>query len=349
MGKVNLEAYKGWLRLRWRYEGQRYCLSLGLEESKSNRVKAQLTILQIEADIETGAFDPSLGRYRPKPYASKSISCSKLFEQWVSNDKIGLSERTLVWHRDSINKLIKLYGDIDARNIKDVEVKRFFMTLNRLSKTTQRRRVETLRACWDWGVSEGLVSNNPWTKLPKVKPEKPNPQPFNKEEINKILITIQQKYPDLLPLIKFMLGTGCRIGEALGLQACDISRDFKRVTIARQLTRGEIKLPKCNQKREIYISENTANLLKELKPATDFMFHDGSWTDDFILNRWRRVLKEADIPYRSPYSCRHTFISHCLEMGMNPVKIAKITGHDVKTLLTHYAGLIEKPVIPDIF
>jgi integrase len=35
-------------------------------------------------------------------------------------------------------------------------------------------------------------------------------------------------------------------------------------------------------------------------------------------------------------------------MGMNPVKIAAITGHDVKTLLTHYAGLVDKPTVPEL-
>jgi integrase len=310
-------------------------------------LNSQPLILLIEADIESGNFDISLKKYKRKVETAGGFACSKLFGQWIDS-KIGLSERTEEWHQTSINKLISICGDVDVKSIGFAEVKRFYLSLSNLSRTTQRRRIETLRACWDWGISENLVQSNPWTKLPKIQPEKPNPKPFTKEEINKILIVIKQKYPDLLPLIKFMLSTGCRIGEALGLKAGDISNDFKKVSIVRQLTRKEIKLPKNNKKREIYISESTANLLRELKTDKGFLFHNGDWSDENIANRWRKILKAAEVPYRSPYSCRHTFISHCLNMGMNPVKIAAITGHDVKTLLTHYAGLVDKPTVPEL-
>lgn len=345
--KICLDSDRGRLRLRWTYQSKRYFLSLGLEDTKTNRLNSQPLILLIGADIESGNFDTTLKKYKRKAETAGGFACSKLFEQWIDS-KIGLSKRTEEWHRSAIKKFIDICGDIDVKSVELAEVKRFYMAFSHLSRTTQRRRIETLRACWDWGFSEHIVQNNPWTKLPKIQPEKPNPKPFTKEEINKILIVTKQKYPELLPFIKFMLSTGCRIGEALGLKAGDISNDFKKISINRQLTRGEVKLPKNNKKREIYISESTANLLRELKTGNYFLFHDGSWTDDFISNRWRKILKAAGVDYRSPYSCRHTFISHCLNMGMNPVKIAAITGHDVKTLLTHYAGLVDKPTVPEL-
>ena len=352
-GKVSLESCKGWLRLRWRYEGKRYSLALGLPDSKSNRLKSQSLILQIDADLETGSFDPSLAKYKQQPKQQQqplrhSLICSQLFDQWL-NSKIGISKRTLDWHRDSLVKLIAVCGDLQAGDIGEAEVRRFFLSLTNLTKTTQRRRIETLKACWQWGISQGLLEQNPWTKLPSIKPENPNPEPFAKEEIGKILATLEKEYPELLPLTKFLLGTGCRIGEALALRWDDVSQDFRKALINKQLTRGEIKPPKSEKKREIYLSDNVVNLLKELKPITSFVFHDGTITDEYISNRWKRALKLAGVRYRSPYNCRHTFISHCLEAGMNPVRIAAITGHDVKVLLSHYAGLIDKPIIPELF
>lgn len=346
--KVTILCDRGLLRLAWTANKKRYFLSTGLEDTKTNRVGLQPLILQIEADIEGGKEATPEKYKRQAQKAQPLTTCSQLFEQWL-NSKIGISTRTVLWHRESLNKLVKVCGDISARDIGESEAKRFFLALSDVSKTTQRRRIETLKACWDWGISKELLTHNPWGKLPKIKPETPEPKPFDKEEVSKILVALEQRYPKLLPFIKFLLGTGCRIGEALALQVDDISQDFHKISISKQLTAGEIKLPKAGKKREIHVSDNIATLLKELKPINGFLFHDGTWTDSYIIYRWRPALKLAGVRYRSPYNCRHTFISHCLEAGMNPVKVAAITGHDVKVLLSHYAGLIDKPVIPELF
>ena len=56
------------------------------------------------------------------------------------------------------------------------------------------------------------------------------------------------------------------------------------------------------------------------------------------------------IEYRLPYNTRLTFISHCLAAGMNPVEVAQMTGHNLRTLLEKYAGLIKAtPEAPDLF
>ena len=52
------------------------------------------------------------------------------------------------------------------------------------------------------------------------------------------------------------------------------------------------------------------------------------------------------IDYRRPYNTRHTLISHGLEAGMNPVAIAALTGHDVRTLYENYAGLVDPVLSP---
>lgn len=60
------------------------------------------------------------------------------------------------------------------------------------------------------------------------------------------------------------------------------------------------------------------------------------------------ALEELGINYRRPYTTRHTLISHGLETGMNPVAIARLTGHDVRTLYESYAGLVNLPQLPDL-
>lgn len=64
-GSVSVENFQGRLRLRWRFEGKRYALSIGLPDSKINRQVAQQKATIIELDIASGNFDATLKKYKP--------------------------------------------------------------------------------------------------------------------------------------------------------------------------------------------------------------------------------------------------------------------------------------------
>jgi integrase len=59
----------------------------------------------------------------------------------------------------------------------------------------------------------------------------------------------------------------------------------------------------------------------------------GAIDDHNFRNRaWTTILEGLGVDYRKPYNTRHTFISHALDMGMNPVEVAQLTGHDVAAI-----------------
>jgi integrase len=82
-----------------------------------------------------------------------------------------------------------------------------------------------------------------------------------------------------------------------------------------------------------------------------FPASEGGAIDDhnFRNRAWKFVLESQGIPYRKPYTTRHTLVSHALEKGTNPVNVAELTGHNVKTLYQNYAGVIGILKLPDIF
>lgn len=61
---VQVGADKGWLRLRWTYQGKRYALTLGLPDSNVNTTVAQQKAHQIELDTfdghNSGGLNPLL-------------------------------------------------------------------------------------------------------------------------------------------------------------------------------------------------------------------------------------------------------------------------------------------------
>ncbi|QZZ21133.1 DUF3596 domain-containing protein [Leptothermofonsia sichuanensis E412] len=80
--QVNLEAFEGRLRLRWRHGGKRYCLALGLSDRPVNRLVGEQKARVIEADIATGNFDSTLVKYRPAANQDGGILLVELFSKF---------------------------------------------------------------------------------------------------------------------------------------------------------------------------------------------------------------------------------------------------------------------------
>jgi integrase len=71
-GSVKVENDKGWLRLGFTHAGRRRTFALGLPDGKLNQKMAEAKAQQIELDILSGNFDPSLIKYKPEKQSSQS-------------------------------------------------------------------------------------------------------------------------------------------------------------------------------------------------------------------------------------------------------------------------------------
>jgi integrase len=114
-----------------------------------------------------------------------------------------------------------------------------------------------------------------------------------------------------------LFGTGCRIGEVIGLRWKHISNDCNQIWIGEQLTRGKRKTAKRNRARIITLTPKLQKLLIDRKPSNPepdslvFTAPKGGAIDDhnFRNRAWKNVLTHLEIDYRKPYNTRHTLIS----------------------------------------
>ena len=63
---------------------------------------------------------------------------------------------------------------------------------------------------------------------------------------------------------------------------------------------------------------------------------------------WKKKLEEANLPYRKPYSTRHTFISSCLEKGIPVNDIAKWVGNSPTVIYKNYASSLIAKEVPEL-
>jgi integrase len=360
---VKVESFKGRLRLRWSYKGERYSLSLNLSDSVLARSAAERKATTIQDDIDTGNFDTTKRKYEvgsAQRLPENSLSASHLFGRYTASRLKGLSTPAKQKYNAVGRKINKFFEERSA-NIDAAAAEHFADALS-VTAATQQEYVGMVASCWDWGIQRGLVQCNPWKDVQKrIKvPPKQKARPFDKAEISAILAGFKDSryYKHYVDFVSFLFGTGCRTGEAIGLRWSHLSHDCGKVWIGESLSGGVRKATKTNKAREFRLSESLKAMLLARRPAgfspDGLVFpapKGGAICGRGFRNRaWSKTLEKAKVKYRKPYNTRHTFVSHCLAQGLKPMAISQITGHDPEVLFKYYAADISDDLTtPEIF
>ena len=375
-GAVSASNYKGRIRLRWRYLGARYSLSLSYW-CDLNLLEAQKVALQIEQDMIVGTFDPTLLRYAPMRGVKKAalsvreLSFTQIFEYWTKEFK--QMDCEVHTNYNSTRNMIRKWGRVTAGCI----VKK--LNCESICAATFNRRLTVLKNFVDWLVAQGhWDAPNPLAQVNRRKQKKqplPKREPFTEDEIKSILQAIKDdrfcsqyavtKHSFYYPFLYFLFKTGVRNAEAVGLRVGSVNLDSKRIHIHEVLARGlkgcasihrTRKETKNGKERQLPLTADLELVLKPLlegKSYDDLVFTSpkGLPIDDHnFQNRvFKKVLQELKIPERVLYAARHTFGSRCVDGGMTPVMTAFLMGNNPETALRRYTHQISLPAdLPEI-
>jgi integrase len=326
-GKVSISEQRGWLRLRWSYQKKRYEMSLNLPDTQTNRALAQQRAAIIEADMLSGQFDETLVKYRE---VGQTLQVTELFDKFMAYKRRELADPRSIEKYEGLSKYLQTY--FRNRQVQTLSESTCFefrdWLSDRLVPRTVSERLSLMRSCWQWGSDRGLVRSNPWAGVKVKVPPKQPPKPFSSKEVKLILEGFKDHryYGHYFNFVVFLLSTGCRTGEAIGLKWKHLSDKCDRVWIGEAYSRGKRKSTKTNQAREFMLTpklkQGLQALKDELKPDPDdlvFPSRRGGPIDDhnFRNRAWKSVLKEVGVDYRKPYNTRHTFASHAIEEGVS--------------------------------
>lgn len=285
----------------------------------------------------------------------KPLRSASTYDQyeWLVNDHITplLGKKKLDQvTRPDIQKLIaaKANQKVQSRAAKPKEE-----PTKTLSRSTLRLIRAVLHSAYEDAIKDGLAPRNPAKYVELPKESKAQSVFLRPEEAMKLLTTAQES--DIPELLSFMLTTGTRIGEALGVRWQDIDFKLGQVRVCGQLQRVEgalvrIDTTKTNHNRTLPLTPTVAETLQNMKNGQMV----NGWSDPdgliflnpygrrfdqkFVLNRLKAICRKAEIPEISPHKLRHTAAFLALAETGDLHAVQKLLGHKQVALTSNLYG-----------
>jgi integrase len=281
---ASLQQRNGNFRFIFRHRGKQHFVTIekvSHEEAQAKAAQVQYLLLRLKqrlidlpAGVDIVDFVSNDGR-PPVPPAgnnvvTRALSLAAFRDRYSQTHQKSLEERTLDTAQLHFKHVVRILGtDFPIRELTLTDLQQYVDRRSkeknsagkRISPTTTRKDIVTLRTAWNWGAKMGLVAGrypNDGLRYPKLD-EKPPFQTrdqierkiaaggLSKEqvtelwhalylqahEIAELLAIVKERaaYPWIYPLVCMAAHTGARRGELIKMQPTDLDFDENVVTI----------------------------------------------------------------------------------------------------------------------
>ena len=257
-----------------------------------------------------------------------NITNEELISYFIDGKKVeGLSQRTLHAYEQTIRTLLK-YVPKGIQEITTEDIKYFMNTKNDegVSVRTINNNIRNLKSFFKYLTINGLIYNNPMSKIHKIKEPVIVKKPFTNEEIVNLRFAVNKGHIRDQAIFELLLSSGMRVGELHKLNITDVNLHNKTCIVT----------GKGNKERICYFNETTKFLIKQYinerkddNPAL-FVSYKKPYTRlsvNSVERRIRSLGKKCEIENTHPHRLRRTFASSLLRKGVPIEQIKEYLGH----------------------
>lgn len=204
-----------------------------------------------------------------------------------------------------------------------------------ISPRSVNRKITTLKTYFRFLIREGLISENPMSRILSPKTASRLPVFVEEESMEKLFEEIDfgqgfEAVRDRL-IIEMLYNTGMRVSELTGLKDRDIHLEGHQLKVTGKRNKQRI-IPFTSimgKRIEEYRKEKARQLQDAASPPEFFMTTKGQKLYARlvynIVNRYLTLV--TTLSKRSPHVIRHTFATHMLNRGADLNAIKDILGH----------------------
>lgn len=263
--------------------------------------------------------------------------------------------------------LLPELGDKDLMFFNNMMLTEWFSTLPH-SPSYCRTIYVVLRSMFTVAVRNGYVEQHPcdYVILPKLPPKVEEASPRLNEDQARELMRMTAEYNWFNSIIRFLLLTGVRSGEAFGLRWVDV--DFKRdlihirYNLSNVASKHWLDTPKTkNSIRQLAMSPAVKDLLllqrEEQKkwqrergadrfphPEMVFTSTRGNYIDhNYVERKFKEFVKGTDFEGITLHSLRHAHATLMLAAGVDLKVVSTLLGHaSIATTANLYTEVLER-------
>lgn len=250
-----------------------------------------------------------------------------LLVNFISAKRVeGCSEKTLVYYKTTIEKMLKSINKkistITTDNLRNYLAD--YKERTQSSKTTIDNIRRILSSFFSWLEDEDYILKNPVRRIHKIKTGKVVKEVLTDENFENLRDNCNNMRD--LSMIELLNSTGIRVGELVNLNIDDVRFNERECIV----------LGKGNSEREVYFDAKTKiHLIKYLDSRNDnnpalfvsLKRPNTRLTINGIESRIRKLGRESKIKKVHPHKFRRTMATNAIDKGMPIEQVQRLLGH----------------------
>lgn len=200
------------------------------------------------------------------------------------------------------------------------------------------RTISTLHSIFEHAVRLGQIEANPSKGVRKLA-SAPRERRLSRSEIERLGKTLRAaadegEHPTGLAAIRFLLLTGFRRMEGLGLQRTWLDEEECAIRFPDTKSGAQIRV----------IGQAAIDLLLDQLKTKSLFFFPADWGEGHFVGVVRvlnRVCQKTGLVDITPHTLRHTFASLAGDLGFSELTIAALLGHSARGVTQRYVHIDE--------
>ena len=231
-----------------------------------------------------------------------------------------------------VNRLISYFGHASLDAIRPLDVQQYFNLHRQMSMSRLKKQKFILNAIFESAIDNELCARNPAKAVVLNSKHKPKKRrALSDDEMQQFILLAAGKRDDAV----FMLLTGIRRGEMLGLIWDDYHASKKELKIQRSIAEKSTGLtanpPKWESYRTLPLSDDACAVLERQPRRSRYIFPDrfGNVRNPRTWSQmYRKFVKTLPENLRvTPHELRHSYGSQLWRHGVDIYTIKTLLGH----------------------